>query len=294
MILSNILGVSQATLRDIEKRANQLYFVYHQRLGHRMRLIEAPLPELKEIQKRILHRLLYDIRPHPIAHGFTKGRNVLTNAAVHLNSDYLLTLDIKHFFNSIPRIRVKNMLSSIFMRTHNLTYEDCCMLALLMCHNEHLPQGAPTSPTMSNIICLPLDANLRNLACRYHAQITRYADDISISFLTKHVSKKEIWDTIRFEIIHILRQYGFVSNRRKLYLRSRSQRRIVTGVIVGNKELGVKKETWKNLRAELHTKRFMSTEQKQIYESKIQWIRGLNPNRAGHLLANLIRIPVKN
>ena len=170
------------------------------------RLLEAPKAGLKSIQRRILHEVIDKVQPHDAAHGFRHGRSILTFAAPHANREVVLRLDLADFFATITEARVR----AIF---HSLGYPDdvARTLAALCCTPTpvsvlsarpvarskeeiaerstqsqhlaatHLPQGAPTSPGLANLVAFRLDQRLAALAANWQASYTRYADDLAFS-----------------------------------------------------------------------------------------------------------------
>jgi RNA-directed DNA polymerase len=155
------------------------------------RTILAPKPELKAIQRKILSALLERTTVSPMAHGFVKERSIITNAKQHVGREYVLRLDLKDFFPSITFKRVRGMFISL-----GYSFAVASVLALLCTeyHREpfdrdgtiyhvsigkrHLVQGAPTSPSLSNLIAYHLDYRLHGLATKRNFTYTRYADDL--------------------------------------------------------------------------------------------------------------------
>jgi RNA-directed DNA polymerase len=143
-----------------------------------MRKISAPSTALKIIQRK-LSQVLYSVYdPKASVHGFIPSRSILTNAKPHLRKRFVLNIDLKDFFDSIHFGRVRG----VFMAPpYNLPQDVSRVLAQICCFSRKLPQGAPTSPVVSNMICARLDSQLRLLAKEHHCTFTRYADDITFS-----------------------------------------------------------------------------------------------------------------
>jgi RNA-directed DNA polymerase len=143
------------------------------------RIISAPRTPLKILQRK-LSQVLYSVyEPKSGAQGFIPGRSILTNAKKHQHKRFVLNIDLKDFFHSIHFGRVQG----IFMKPpYSIPREVAVVLAKICCYSGRLPQGAPTSPIVSNMICARMDSELRKLAkefkCTYY---TRYADDITFS-----------------------------------------------------------------------------------------------------------------
>jgi len=289
----SILGYDKAALEGIIQDLPRYYITYRiKKRNGKSRRIDAPQSPLKEIQRAIVDKILYRFRAHPIAHGFVHGKSPRTNALKHVGKKYVLTLDIKDFFNSIEINDVVKTLSWLAPQqqvTSSYTFDELKLLAQLMCYNDVLPQGAPTSPVISNLVCLGLDKKLSDLAVANGVTITRYADDIAVS--------GDSPDTINLKtaVFSNIYSYGLTPNKKKTKIRKYYQRQQITGVIV-NTKTSVKKETWKNLRARLYNiKRDQKTiplSEFQQIRGQIEWIKSLNQTRGDQLLQQLLLINV--
>ncbi len=202
-----------------------------------IRKIIAPSEELKDVQRQIL-QWLYWIKVHPAAHGFVEGKSIYTNAARHTNSVCVVNLDLKDFFPSITKKRVIEELTK-YVTTPNAIGE-------LITYEDALPQGTPTSPYMSNIVCMELDTKLTNLAQKHKARYTRYADDITFSSKTNKDLHKIIAKAHSF-----IKKQGFTLNYNKIHVMRRGGRQMVTGLTV-NDRVNVPRPRVKNFRAEVH------------------------------------------
>lgn len=220
------------------------------------RTITAPRMTLRKLQRKILDDLLSKLPTHAAAHGFVKKRSVLTNAKPHQGAKLLIKLDIKDFFPTISYYRVRGLL-----RGYGLSFEVCDTLAGLMTHRPVLsdgyvvwpgvlPQGAPTSPTLANLICMRLDARLSGLAKKVGARYTRYADDMTFSFASGMDNHSDVGRFLWW-VNQICQQEGFAEHvaKRKV-LRPSSQQR-VTGIVV-NSGLSVPRQLRRTFRAILH------------------------------------------
>ncbi len=146
------------------------------REGKTPRIIAAPEPRLKWVQKRILRRVLSLVPPHPCAHGFVPGRSVFTAAEPHAGQRVVIGMDLRDFFGTITFRRVVGLFRSMEIET-----KPALMLAGLCCYRGKLPQGAPTSPAISNLVCRRLDARLSGLCRKHGFHYSRYADDLLFS-----------------------------------------------------------------------------------------------------------------
>ena len=151
------------------------------------RVINAPYGELKFIQEQLNKRLaeyqkyiweVKGVRP-AISHGFEKGKSIITNAKIHRNKRYVVNLDIENFFGTFHFGRIVGFFEK--NRYFRLPHEVAITIAQITCYNGTLPQGAPSSPIITNYICQVLDRRLLLLAREYRLDYTRYADDITFS-----------------------------------------------------------------------------------------------------------------
>jgi hypothetical protein len=211
--LAGWLGISPGALQhlsapwraDEEAPAPMSHYRYRwlARPGRLPRLIEAPLPRLKAVQRKILGGILAAIPPHPAAHGFVRGRGIVGFATPHAGQRCVLRMDIADFFPTIRRARVYRIfLTAGYPDEVAAALANCCTAATpaairregLAAHppaaawpvrqrlkERHLPQGAPTSPALANLVAFALDQRLAGLARQFGATYTRYADDLLFS-----------------------------------------------------------------------------------------------------------------
>ncbi|MHC4121114.1 MAG: reverse transcriptase family protein [Planctomycetota bacterium] len=210
--------------------------------GHRQ--ICAPEVTLKMIQRRILRRLLKKLKSHPCATGFEAGRSIVSNANAHVGAAVVLRMDIKDFFNSTRQKRVRRFFSSLGWNRFAAR-----LLTELCTYEGSLPQGAPTSPRLSNLVNYPLDTRLAGAAEKLGATYTRYADDITFSFKTDR--PRLVSDAIRRTKL-VLADYGYrIHHKLKLSVRRRHQQQRVTGLVV-NQCVNLPRKTRRWLRAVRH------------------------------------------
>lgn len=279
------------TIASIEYGQAYLTFKIPKRSG-KLRTISAPTQQLKKIQKAILSNFLYKFRPHPSSHGFFFNQSPKTNAEVHLGSRLVLNVDLKDFFPSIRLTRIKKLFE--YLNTNKslqLTTEDLIALTKLCGTYSHgLPQGAPTSPMITNLICLQMDKQLTELALNEGYTYTRYADDITFSTenLTKDIG------SLYKPISQIVRSHGFKLNRDKSRILRPHRRQEITGVVI-NKQLTTSKRYRRNLRAQIHnwkTNKFHKTQadlhtERRAILGKISWITSINSSQGQQLLKQL-------
>lgn len=175
--LSNLLGRTTAYLASVVNSPEKHYrtFSIPKRRGGE-REISAPYPALLDCQRWINREILAKQRTHPAVHGFRRGRTILSNARNHCDKTCLLKMDLSDFFPSIGIRRVLKLFRVIGYPRNVAFY-----LARLCCFNDCLPQGAATSPTLSNIIGYRLDRRLAGLAKHSGLVYSRYADDLTFS-----------------------------------------------------------------------------------------------------------------
>lgn len=220
-----LLGVEVNRLEEILNNVFGHYqeFWMRKRSGG-YRMISAPDKDLQAIQSTIYSRILSSVTiVHPAAVGFRCGRSVVDNAAPHLGKRYVLKMDIHDFFGSIRSPRVRQTFKKIGY-PENVSK----VLGALCCLHRHLPQGAPTSPALSNIVGYEMDRKLAALAAEYGVTYTRYADDLTFS---GDVFPKE---QIIPQVKRIIRDEKFEPNHKKTHFMNQSSRKIITGVSVAS------------------------------------------------------------
>ena len=227
-----------------------------------LREIKAPLPKLKEIQ-RALNTILQSVyTTQEQAFGFVPGKNIADNAAAHAGASFILNVDIKDFFPSIHFRRIKRMLEK---EPFNLKEEKeplAFLIANLCTEEGTLPQGAPTSPLFTNIICQRLDKRLQQLAGHYKAAYTRYADDITFS-CTEYIFTKRFMQRLE----KILKNDRFELNPEKTRVQGKAFRQEVTGLTV-NEKVNVSRGVYRSYRTLLHLYKTKGAEKALEYHFK--------------------------
>lgn len=218
-----------------------------------VRVLAAPRADLKEAQRTILRTLLDGIDVHDACHAFVKGRSVVTNASPHVGAAIILKMDLVDFFPTIHFGRISG-----FFEQHGASREAARALAALVTYRpvlpsgavawpSVLPQGAPTSPALANLVCRRMDARLDALAKSAGARYTRYADDLTFSFAeppSKGIGRFAWW------VGQICGQEGFFENTKKRRVLRPSAQQRVTGIVV-NERLSVPREARRRFRAVL-------------------------------------------
>jgi RNA-directed DNA polymerase len=271
------------------------------------RLLEAPKPRLKGLQRKILTDLLSHIPPHEAAHGFRPGRSIVTFAEPHCRQAMVIRLDLRDFFLTISRARI----AAIF-RTAGYPERVATLLAGLCCTVTpadaldqrpggppdwlerkafavpHLPQGAPTSPALANLCAFRLDSRLAGLARSAGATYTRYADDLTFSGGPDFARK-----ACRFEITAaaIALEEGFSVNHRKTRIMSQALSQRTAGLVV-NERVAIPRRDFETLKAILHNcathgptsqNRTAHPDFRAHLAGRLAQLKSVNPHRAARL-----------
>lgn len=266
--LAQAMGLSLAELkflcfhREVARTTHYRRFNLPKKTGG-VRTISAPMPRLKRAQYWVLDNLLVKQPVHAAAHGFLAGRSIVSNAAPHCGQDVVINLDLKDFFPGVHYPRIKGVF-------RGLGYGEAVasLLALLCSENacdeltvdgerffvggkgreRVLPQGAPTSPMLTNLLCRKLDRRLQGLAAKLGFAYTRYADDLTFS--ASGEAAQRVGRLLR-QVHHVLRDEGFTPHPDKQRVMRRGARQEVTGIVV-NEKPSVSREQRRKLRAALH------------------------------------------
>jgi len=260
--------------REVATTVPYTHFTINKRNGT-PRQIWSPIPRLKYVQRWILENILNNLMTHGAAHGFVRGKSIITNAAVHSNSALLIKLDVKDFFPSVHWRRVKGV-----FRHAGYPEQIATLLALLCTESPRqmvqqngktyyvalsdraLPQGAPTSPALTNIVCLNLDRRLTGLADKLGLRYSRYADDLTFSLPANTTSTKNatqpsdhnrLIGQLLGSVHKILREEGFILNNDKTRVIRMGNQHTVTGMVVNGEGVPrVPRKIKRMLRAALH------------------------------------------
>ena len=243
-------------LYRVPEDTKYIEFSIPKKSGH-PRTITAPATALKLLQRK-LSQVLYSVyKPKDAAHGFLPARSIVTNAKQHLHKRFVLNIDLEDFFGSIHFGRVQG----IFVAPpYNLSKDVAKVLAKICCYSGKLPQGAPTSPIVSNMVCARLDGQLRLLAEEFKCTYTRYADDITFSTTLPNFPKQiafansegnDLENLLGERLILTIWDNGFEINESKIRLQHRSQHQGVTGLTV-NQFPNVKRDYVRKISSMLH------------------------------------------
>lgn len=263
-------SLSKVAIRELDNRKILVYKSaslrarsYHEfgipKRSGGLRRILAPTGYVKAVQKCIAAFLSREFTPHACAMGFTLGRSVGTNAAQHVGRSHVLNIDLNDFFTSIGAPKVEHSL--VRLGVEPMTAQ---LVSTLCCYplrdetgriRNVLPQGAPSSPVLSNIVCGMMDIRLSALAGRFGLVYSRYADDMTFSgsFRDNSYGDRLLSGDGDFfrEMSRIVSENGFTLNPKKIRLAHQGDRMEVTGLTV-NEKVNVPRSFAKNLRAAIH------------------------------------------
>jgi RNA-directed DNA polymerase len=229
-----------------------------------IRKINSPIQKLKHVQSRLakhLTKCLTEIEVSEqvkmsctLSHGFKPKHSIATNAKNHLGRRWVLNADLADFFPTINFGRVRGYF--IKNKYFALDQATATLIAQIICHGNCLPQGAPTSPIVSNLIASSLDISLNRLARRHRCTYTRYADDLTFSTNTKGFSEEIAFRATSLnggwmagdELRYRIQRSGFALNPEKLRMQVRWSRQDVTGLVV-NEKVNIPREYVKAVRA---------------------------------------------
>ncbi|MEO2035269.1 MAG: reverse transcriptase domain-containing protein [Planctomycetaceae bacterium] len=263
--LADAMEISVGELRWLSFHRKAATDSHYQRFGIRkktggIRIISAPMPRLKRAQQWILQNIIEPIELHRAAHGFRRGRSIVTNAEPHVNSDVVINVDVQDFFPTVTFPRVRGV-----FRHLGYSGQLATVLALLCSEPDQveveldgrtfyvartprrLPQGAPSSPGITNIICRGLDARLDRIALQLGFRYTRYADDITFSGSGEAVGM--VGRALR-RIRYAVKDEGFRLHPNKTRVLHKSRRQEVTGLVV-NDGISIRRDLLRGFRAVL-------------------------------------------
>ena len=218
------------------------------------RQICAPTSSIKLYQRRLSTILSTFYKAKPSVHGYTLDKSIKTNAKVHCRRKWIVNIDLKDFFPSMHFGRVRGVFCSAPFKFND---QVATTLAQICCFEGVLPQGAPTSPIISNFICRRLDNELLAFAKQHKLSYSRYADDITLSTNLASIPAElgTIGEddklTLSNELRSIIEHNQFVINEAKIRFAGRRNRQEVTGLIV-NEKINVKRTYVRRIRAMLH------------------------------------------
>ncbi|VDH03629.1 reverse transcriptase family protein [Bergeyella zoohelcum] len=249
----SFVGITKKNILFNTNPSNQRYrsFTIKKKTGGE-RVINAPKLLLVRTQKALSVIFTICMEIHPKAMGFTEGKSVVTNAQLHIGKNYVYNIDLKDFFHSFKKWQIKRIFTQTsFQFSEEIAncLTNLCVYALAIDDKKEfvLPQGAPTSPILTNILCRKMDIALDKLAKKYKATYSRYADDITFS------SNKAVFNNPNFlqELEAIIHKNKLQINPKKTRLQKKSERQEVTGITV-NEKLNTTRKYVKQIRMWLY------------------------------------------
>lgn len=271
--VADILGIKEKSLRYFlyAIRPDNMYtpFTIKKKNGDN-RYVYAPDARLKNIQRKLANVLNCVYKVKPAAHGFAIDKNIVTNAKNHVRRKYVFNIDLENFFDQIHFGRVRGMLMN---PPYSIGPEAALVIAQIVCYKGKLPQGAPTSPVLTNMICAPLDTQFTKLAKKYNLCYSRYADDITFSSYREAFPKEIVYTDlggvhIGEELQNILTKNSFQANQDKTRIFDYRKRQEVTGLVV-NRIVNIRRNYIKKIRAILfHCEKYGIYETAKTYIEK--------------------------
>jgi len=236
------LGAGEDELRKRIEVVDTAYSVFRipKRRGYRR--IEAPHPWLKTIQRFLLDHYLVHLPVHLASHAFCRERSIFSHACRHADLKWVVTVDIHKFFPSVKRSMLERL-----PHEFGLNQGDGELLLDLVTRKGHLPQGAPTSPHLGNLVLRDLDQHLETAALEHAWNYSRYADDLVIS-------GDENPQAMLAELKRAVSSAGFRVNPAKCRIMGQHQRQWVTGLVV-NRGMKLPRDQRRLLRAVEHRMR---------------------------------------
>lgn len=255
------------------------------------RTINAPIKGLKSILRSLNFVLQCVYEPHEAATGFVIGKSIVDNAKKHVGHHYVLNMDLTDFFHSFDRKWVKYGFSyEPFNLNGSKEKEEIAFLLASLCTHPFeidgekktvLPQGSPTSPTLTNILCNKLDRRLTGLANRFGVTYTRYADDITFSS-PHNIYRDEAFNKELKRIIE--EDQKLVINPKKTRLQKAGYSQEVTGLIVNDK-VNVRRRYVKQIRMWLYYwEKYGYEKAEQIFKRDYIADKGHVKNNNAHLV----------
>jgi RNA-directed DNA polymerase len=291
-----------ADLKGISHRSERLSHYRYRVLAKRsgaVRLIEAPKPRLKQLQRKILTAILDRIPPHPAVHGFVRARSIKTFVEPHTGRRVVLRMDLQNFFPTFAAARIRTLFRTMgypesfsdllgglctnAAHLHGLGFE-----ARALYRRPHLPQGAPTSPALANLCFYRIDCRLAALARSAGAAYTRYADDLAFSGDAEFEPRAERFSA---HVAALLLEEGFPVN----YHKTRVMRQGVCQRLAGlaaNQRVNIVRVDFDRLKAILancvrHGPHSQNREHHPQFrahlEGRVSFVESINPDKAKRL-----------
>ncbi|MBK1781591.1 retron St85 family RNA-directed DNA polymerase [Advenella sp. WQ 585] len=265
--IANATRLSPEYIKYLAFRTNFLYktFTIPKRSGGN-RKIANPSRALKGIQGWILRNILDKLSSSEFSMGFEKGTSILDNALPHTGSTFILTIDLEDFFPSITGEKIFGVFNSIgYSRSISHILANLCLF------EGRLPQGAPTSPKLANLVCSRLDSRINGYTGPKGIVYTRYADDITLS----SQSLNKLYKAYNF-IPFILQDEGFSLNPNKTIFSGTRKKKSVTSLIISGDTVGIGREKYREIRSKFHKEFTGITTNKEHLHGWISFINSVD------------------
>lgn len=241
--VNELAGALSISTDDLLKIPIDYQVVMIEKRSGGQRKLEIPCRELRTIQKRVYNLLLRGLSPHPCAMGFLIGKSIVHHASKHTAKAVIIKIDIKDFFPKTKSPKVEGFFLGI-----GWNKDAAKILTKLTTYRGHLPQGAPTSPCLSNLVNSRMDVGLFGIARKYRAEYSRYADDITFSL--EIYDRRSVMRIIK-KTKYVLKLLGYKLNPKKTRIFKSCQQQLVTGLVV-NEKVQIPRKTRRLLRSIEH------------------------------------------
>lgn len=248
------------------------------------RTILHPSRKLKALQRWLLSNVIARWPVHPAAMAYRSGISIFDNANIHVQSQYLLRMDMTNFF---PSIEVKDLVAFMAKRPtlfEDWTDRDKSHFARLVFRHGKLTVGAPTSPSLSNALCFELDSALAGITSAQGVAYSRYADDLFFS-----ANKKQVLISIEAETKAVLNEIKIPANlslnQAKTKHSSKRGARRVTGIVLGSDgKAYVSRDTKRTIRTLVHQLDTLKDEERIRLAGLISYVSGFEPAFLNNLI----------
>ena len=220
-----MLWMSYRRLLEVSNKPEDFYNHHTITVHGKTRQVSQPMYPLEAYQHWILKHILEKAPTTECAFAYKRGTSLVDNARVHLGNQVLVKLDISHFFDSITF----GMVYDVFSNQMHYPREGATLLANLCCLNGKLPQGACTSPYLSNLCFIRADNDISEYCKEKGLAYSRYSDDMTFSG-----NRVDVKDLISF-VKQVLKKYGFKLNYKKIHVDGKGRQHRVTGIVCNEK-----------------------------------------------------------
>jgi len=236
-----MLWMRYRSLLEVSNNPEKYYHQHTITVHGKTRQISQPMYPLEAYQRWILKNILEKTPTTEYTYAYKKGTSLIDNARVHLGNQVLVKLDISHFFDSITF----GMVYDVFANQMRFPTEGATLLTNLCCLNGRLPQGACTSPYLSNLCVIKADNEIAEYCKEHNLSYSRYSDDMTFSG-----NRIAVKDLISF-VQQTLKKYGFRLNYKKIHVDGKGRQHRVTGIVC-NEKISTPVDYRKQVRQEIY------------------------------------------